>query len=201
MSECPQCHAQNLPNSIYCDECGCKLAEVGKEAISAAQVSPAKSESISEVTQLQPIAQSTNSTAVSVAPSEPSPQLTLPTTSSSKAALPTASSQVLKSNLLKRNAAQETTTSKIGNFFSSLVNGCQKITSSGSSLLKNLGNSDANQSNEAPLKSPLTPDSNGKTLGNKIAAALLGIGILALCIFMIGKKLAIFSLSTFIKEK
>ncbi len=198
MSECPQCHAQNLPNSIYCDECGCKLAQADKEAISVAQMLPTESESVSEATQLQPITQPTNSAAVSVMPSEPSPQLTLPTTNSSKAALPTASSQILKSNLLKRNATQETA---IGNFFSSLANNYQKIISSGSALLKNLGNSNANRSNDAPQKSSLTTDSNGKTLGNKIVAALLGIGILALCIFMIGKKLAIFSLSTFIKQR
>ncbi len=201
MSECPQCHAQNLPNSIYCDECGCKLAEVGKEAISAMQISPTESESTSEATQLQSAVQPTNSTAVSVAPSEPSPQLTLPTANSSKAALPTASSQVLKNNLLKRNAVQETATSKIGSFFSNLANSCQKITSSGNSLLKKLGNSSDRQPNDMSLKSSVTADSNGKTLGNKIVAALLGVGILILCIFMIGKKLAIFSLSTFIKQK
>lgn len=199
MSECPQCHAQNLPNSIYCDECGCKLAQVDKEVTSAAQISPA--ESTPEATQLQSAVQPTNSTDVSVVPSEPSPQLTLPTANSSKAALPTASSQVLKNNLLKRNAVQETATSKIGSFFSNLANSCQKITSSGNSLLKKLGNSSDRQPNDMSLKSSVTADSNGKTLGNKIVAALLGVGILILCIFMIGKKLAIFSLSTFIKQK
>lgn len=200
MLECPNCHAQNLPNSHYCDECGSELTDANKGTVGTLPVLPTESELLSSEAQLQSVIQTPNNTIDSAAANEPSPQLTLPV-SNSKAALPTTSSQVLKNNLQRNSISQGTTAGKVGNFFSGLADSCQKLVSNGSTLLKGLGASTEAQPNSTSAKPIMPTDSKGKTLCNKIVAALLGVGILALCIFMIGKKLAIFSLSTFIKQK
>ncbi|HBM96598.1 TPA: hypothetical protein DD394_03595 [bacterium UBP9_UBA11836] len=202
MLECPKCHAQNLPNSLYCDECGFKLAEANKKTVGTLPASPAESECISNEAQVQSqaVMQTPNNAIAPGTSNEPSTQLNLPV-NNTKATLPTTASQVLKNNLQKNGTAQGMTVGRVGSFFSNLVNSCQKLASSGSALLKNLSSSTEVQSNSTFVKPIMPTDSKGKTLCNKIVAALLGIGILALCIFMIGKKLAIFSLSTFIKQK
>ncbi len=211
MSECPRCHAQNLPNSTYCDMCGCELARVDKEAVTPEPILATTSESSARPSadkgqsypvELVPSGPNNLSSPSGPAPApEPSPQLTLPV-SNNKAALPTTSSRVLKDNLLKRKAAGGITSSKkIGNFLSDWLNSCQKILSEGGSWLKKASNSNSNQLGITSLKPPTPTESKGKALCNKIVAALLGVGVLALCIFMIGKKMAIFSISTFIKQK
>lgn len=197
MLECPQCHNQNLPNSTYCDRCGCELTKVSEEAAHSVPILPngqtADAEQFSHIPQAE-------GTVPPVSQSEASPQLTLPI-GGSKAALPTASSQILKTNLLKRNAVQEATTDNIKGFFSSLADGFQKIIANGSALLNRSNSSADNQPNVTAFKPSVPMESKGKVLWNKIVAALLGIGVLALCILMIGKKLAIFSLSIFTKQK
>ena len=198
MTECPKCHAQLLPNSIYCEMCGCELAKANTEAAlsrKALEVEPMASE-----VQLQSAALPLRdaASAARVSQAEFSPQLTLPT-GNGKAALPTAPSQVLQTNLLKRNASQDSSVGKVGNFASELLNKCKEIFTSGSSLLRSFNGSDKGQPTQ--YHAPVQPESSNKALWNKILAALLGVGVLGLCIFMIAKKLATSSLSIFTKQK
>lgn len=200
MLECPKCHAQNLPNSHYCDECGSELTDANKETVGTLPTLPAESELLSNETQLQLVVQAPSNTITSTTADDISPQLTLPA-NSIKAALPTTSSQVLKNNLQRSSVSQRQTVGKVGSFFSNLANSCQKLISNGNAILKGLDSSAETQPSGTSVKPIMPTDSKGKTLCNKIVAALLGVGILALCIFMIGKKLTVFSLSTFIKQK
>ena len=81
MLECPKCHAQNLPNSHYCDECGSELTDANKETVGTLPTLPAESELLSNETQLQSVVQAPSNTITSTTSDDISPQLTLPANS------------------------------------------------------------------------------------------------------------------------
>ncbi|MGM9999397.1 MAG: zinc-ribbon domain-containing protein [Candidatus Bruticola sp.] len=205
MSECPKCHTQVLPNSRYCDMCGYELVEAEvltqPNFSSDTQSNPTESKSplAAEVLDMQ------TSEAEEENGQKETEKQSAPVTGGSKAALPSTPSQILRTTKLRSQNTQIKSSLHTEGFLIGLADRIRSAAAEVSSatktfISKNSKTSSAgNHSPQSPA-SASTEESTGQTIANKIIAALLGIGVLVLCIFMIAKKLALSALSPFNKN-
>ncbi|MGM9992032.1 MAG: zinc ribbon domain-containing protein [Candidatus Bruticola sp.] len=202
MSECPKCHTQVLPNSRYCDMCGYELA---KDTISDPQsfshiVQNDTDEAKSDL-KADTAAVACNGADEQSSHSESETQFNL-AANGSKAALPSSPSKILQTTKLRSQNVRAKSTIPAEGFLTSLADKIRttaaEVNLSAKTFISNINKASSTKTGGEFTSSAPGEDNQAKVIANKIIAALLGIGMLILCIFIIAKKLTLATLSPFI---